>query len=307
MTSFALCGVLLVQPSAGATPASATAPAAPCIVSADTHVPAVHRLDDTPRVTGRDLDAVVNSTTGANGRPMLLRLPAKVRIPVYVHVIKGTHKGERVPAGPRKVKRVIRILNGGFHGKQRSRDAHRTRYTFVLRHIDYTKREGWYHAYLFGPRDTRMRKSLHRGGRGDLNLYINGGGPRGNPVLGWSRFPWQYRHHPRLDGVSVNWRALPGGTLRHYDKGDTVIHETGHWMGLFHTFQNGCRRPGDRVADTPYEGVPSYRCERYADTCSKPGNDPIHDFMDYSYDSCMNHFTAGQVARMDRVFAEYRR
>lgn len=34
------------------------------------------------------------------------------------------------------------------------------------------------------------------------------------------------------------------------------------------------------------------------DTCpEEPGFDPIHDYLDYSYDSCYNRFTPGQAAR----------
>ena len=40
-----------------------------------------------------------------------------VRIPTYVHVIKGTHRGERVPAGPKRVRNAISILNNG-NGRQ---------------------------------------------------------------------------------------------------------------------------------------------------------------------------------------------
>ena len=100
---------------------------------------------------------------------------------------------------------------------------------------------------------------------------------------------------------------MPWGTLKHYLQGDTIVHETGHWMGLFHTFEGGCTPPGDLVADTPYEREPSYACNTHRDTCpDQPGLDPVHNFMDYSWDSCMNQFTPGQVARMDTAFAKYR-
>lgn len=232
-------------------------------------------------------------------------LPATVTIPVYVHVIKGSHRGERSPAGPVRVRNLVRVLNDGFAGKQSSVGSP-TRYRFVLKKIRYVKRDGWYHAYLNGPRDKRMKRKLHRGGPRTLNLYINGGGPKGMPVLGWSRLPWQYNSAPKLDGVTVNHQSMPGGKARGYNTGDTVIHETGHWMGLFHTFQGGCSASNDQVVDTPAEAEPSYYCEEGRDTCDSPGVDPVHNFMDYSLDSCMNHFTEGQVARMDSAFEKWR-
>ena len=51
------------------------------------------------------------------------------------------------------------------------------RYRFTLKKIDYTKRDGWHHAFFNGPRDQRMKRALHRGNERTLNLYINGGGP----------------------------------------------------------------------------------------------------------------------------------
>ena len=261
---------------------------------------------ETP-VTARDLAALPTSES----RPSFVRrevaptMPSAVTIPVYVHVIKGTHRGEGNPFGPRRVAKLMSILNGGFAGKQSAGSAP-TRYTFVLKRTDYTKRDAWYHAYLNGPRDQKAKQALHRGGAGTLNLYLNDGGSPDEGVLGWSRFPWQYASNPKQDNVSVNISATPGGSARGYNLGDTVIHETGHWMGLFHTFQGGCGAQGDLVADTPAEAEPSFYCETTRDTCTAPGFDPVHNFMDYSYDSCMNMFTLGQVSRMDAAFEKYR-
>lgn len=312
----ALAVVGLPLGAQGAAVASATtgasAAAVPCVIGNAARLlggqpPKWRTHADTSTVTADDLAALpVSQTRRAYvNREVRPALAARVNIPVYVHVIKGKNRAERNPAGVKRVRALVATLNGGMAAGQ-SQFSTPLRYRFQLKKIDNTKNDGWYHAYLFGKRDKQAKRKLHRGNARTLNLYINGGGPRGTPLLGWSRFPWQYHVAPKLDGVTVNVASMSGGSARGYNQGDTVIHEVGHWLGLFHTFQGGCGGNGDLVADTPAEAQPSFRCPGGRDTCAADGLDPILNFMDYSFDSCMNKFTAGQVQRIDAAFATWR-
>jgi hypothetical protein len=305
--ALAVAGVpLLATALTTVTATSASAAAVPC-KNIRVTAPDWRKYEDTTKVTSEDLAAMPKDQTTKTyvAQQVAPQLQGAITVPVYVHVIKGTHRGERSPAGPKRVARMLATLNNAFAGGQSSLNTP-TRYQFKLKKTTYTTREGWYHAFLYGPRDAKAKRALHRGDQRTLNIYINGGGSRDTPVLGWARFPWQYKQRPRLDGVSVNVAGLPGGRATGYNLGDTVVHETGHWMGLFHTFQGGCSTQNDMVGDTPAEGEPSFYCETTRDTCSSPGTDPVHNFMDYSLDSCMYMFTPGQVRRMDSAYERWR-
>ncbi|KAL4912205.1 hypothetical protein BDW62DRAFT_26713 [Aspergillus aurantiobrunneus] len=104
------------------------------------------------------------------------------------------------------------------------------------------------------------------------------------------------------DGCNVLAATMPGGSLTHYNRGGTAIHEIGHWNGLLHTFEGeSCSldNEGDYIDDTPQESVPTDGCPVRKDSCpDRRGIDPIHNFMDYSSDECYEHFTPAQVNRM---------
>jgi hypothetical protein len=263
---------------------------------------------DTSSVTKSDLAAA----EPALERPRAMRaqaerrLPDRVVIPVHAHIIKGSHRGEQNVRRP-AIKRWIGILNRAYAGQQGALSPN-TRYRFQLRTVDFTKRDAWYHAFRLGARDAAAKRALARGPASHLNLYVNRPTPSGFPILGWARFPWQRASQPKLDHVSVSTDAMPGGRARGYNLGDTLVHEVGHWMGLFHTFQGGCgdKDLPDGLNDTPAESEPSYDCEVGRDTCSAAGVDPVRNFMNYSRDNCMNQFTVGQVTQMDNMFMQYR-
>jgi Pregnancy-associated plasma protein-A len=58
-------------------------------------------------------------------------------------------------------------------------------------------------------------------------------------VNGFSSLPVNYRDQPRVDGVAIRYTTLPGG-LDPERAGGTLTHESGHWLGLRHTFAVSC-------------------------------------------------------------------
>lgn len=93
-----------------------------------------------------------------------------------------------------------------------------------------------------------------------------------------------------------------------------LIHEMGHYLNLYHTFEGGCTNnfcdlEGDRVCDTPPDQAKHTGC--LYNSCTTDAQDTralnplrtdVDDFtqnyMDYSPFSCQHAFTTGQADRM---------
>jgi PKD repeat protein len=84
-----------------------------------------------------------------------------------------------------------------------------------------------------------------------------------------------------------------------YNKGRTLTHETGHWLGLRHIWGDGGCSADDFVADTPNADGPSSGCPIGRISCSNVNM--VENYMDYTNDVCMNIFTQGQKTRMQAV------
>lgn len=221
-----------------------------------------------------------------------LHRAAAITIPVAVHVIRYNDGSGDVSDS--QINQQISVLNGAFQG---------TNFSFSLASVDRTNNNRWM-THRAGSRDERqMKQTLAIDPATTLNFYVC---DLGQGLLGYARFPWDYPEDSYWHGVVVLNESLPGGSAAPYNLGDTGTHEVGHYMGLYHTFQNGCNAPGDYVDDTPYESSPAYGCPIGRDSCASAGQDPVQNFMDYTDDDCMDRFSSGQSARMDAAIATYR-
>jgi hypothetical protein len=132
-----------------------------------------------------------------------------------------------------------------------------------------------------------------------------------NGILGYSTFPNDASIPPNEQGVVIDYRSLPGGSLANYNTGKTLTHETGHYFNLFHIWgdDNGACTGSDDVDDTPNQSDATKACYTgiKTDTCTPNGNGIMYEnYMDYSYDNCLVMFTVDQVARMESALLAYR-
>ncbi|CAK9023566.1 Extracellular metalloprotease VDBG_01143, partial [Durusdinium trenchii] len=164
----------------------------------------------------------------------------------------------------------------------------------------------WYRMTPGSAAERQAKAALQVDPTKNLNFYTAG---IGQGLLGWATFPNQLQSDPTNDGVVCLDESLPGGSAAPYNLGDTATHEVGHWLGLFHTFQNGCFGQGDQVNDTPAHSSPNYGCPDPTQpngACVQGELAPVENFMNYTDDICMIEFTLGQSDRMHSMIETYR-
>jgi hypothetical protein len=239
-----------------------------------------------------DLPATAKGKAGKN---------FKATVPVYFHVVTDGATGAVTDD---QIADQISVLNNTYAGGEGGAT---TGFSFKLAGVTRTDNPGWFYTNPGGTDEHTMKRTLHQGGPEALNFYSTTAGD----YLGWAFLPEIVTKPGQayLDGVVVDWESMLGTSTTYagrYDQGETGTHEVGHWLNLEHTFYGGCNAKGDFVDDTPAQKTPTSGCPAGKDTCSQPGLDPIHNYMDYSYDSCYTEFTVGQAQRMKDAWLYYR-
>lgn len=260
---------------------------------------ALHRRCASPQFSDQQVADLEAKAVAKFGPEDAVARPPKqsVEIQTYVHVING---GTGITNGDITDKMVadqIQVLNDAYKD---------TAFKFKLAATDRTTNATWRTMEPDTSAEREAKTALRKGDAAALNIYsANPGGG----LLGWATFPEWYQGEPSMDGVVILADSFPGGSAAPYDLGDTATHEVGHWLGLYHTFQGGCSPPGDNVRDTPRVKEPNFGCpDKGFDSCPTPDNeggtstvrgDDFSNFMDYTDDSCMDHFTPRQALRME--------
>ena len=216
-----------------------------------------------------------------------------VTVPVRFHEILKTNGNGGGDLSDARIAAQIDALNAGYAG---------TGFQFELVQNTETVQPEWWNlvgAYgsdmrtiRGGGKEVSMKRFLADNDQATLDVYS---ASLGQHLLGWANFPSDFSEAttclgplPRyLDGVVIDFRSVPqpaGNTEGDtrvfpdgtYEQGDTLTHEVGHWLELYHTFQGGCDDSddgGDQISDTPTEASPNF-------FCPEPGDEPARHLPD---------------------------
>lgn len=138
-----------------------------------------------------------------------------------------------------------------------------------------------------------------------------------NGLLGFAAFPSNGIGGTAGHGVWLLTNTLPGGNVSNYNGGNTLVHEIGHYLNLYHTFKEG-DAIDDFCDDTPKHETNN---GSYLDVNGNPypndstnipdtdinnsGRDPVYNYMNYTFDNTMSRFTDDQCYRMWLSIKEY--
>ncbi|NML58761.1 M43 family zinc metalloprotease [Chryseobacterium cheonjiense] len=254
-----------------------------------------------------------------------------ITIPVVVHVI---HNGQNVGVGPNivdeQVMSQITVMNNdyrrlastpGFNSNPVGAD---TQIQFALAKVDPNGnptngidrvnlcQASWSQAQI----ETFVKPETIWDPTQYMNMWsVNF--PNTSSILGYAQFPDS--NLPGLD--PIGGEAYTDGVVARYstfgssdydtnntfnldapyDKGRTMTHEVGHFLGLRHIWgDDTCGT--DYCDDTPTAHHENYNCPQGIVSCNDLSlYEMVQNYMDYTDDTCMNIFTINQKDRLRTV------
>ncbi len=249
-----------------------------------------------------------------------------IRIPVVVHVIHNQSSNNIVGnnISDEQIYSQIKVLNEDYRRKSGSLGFNSNpigadvEIEFFLANIDPSGKPSSGITRNFNSKSTYNilndldREIMSGLSYWDSNKYLNiWVAALSSGYIGYGEFPYaetveglETEAQENLDGVYIDYttfgKKIGSNTKGLYSFGRTATHEIGHWLGLYHTW--GDERCGtDYVADTPQAVAANGGsvCKDVFSTCAGTRTRNLtEDYMDYSPDSCMNIFTAGQKQRI---------
>ncbi len=161
-----------------------------------------------------ELDAKVDEWMDSHS---LLQAFEVIRVPVVFHVIQE-YEGSRDNEVIGREQEQINVMNKAFAPD----------FEFFLLETKYHINANWWEdKYPRGGVKPRTRV----GGTNVLNVWWNR--CYGGAYLGYATMPFSARSSG--DGIVNNHGSVLGGSIQNYNEGDTLIHEAGHWLGLYHS------------------------------------------------------------------------
>ncbi len=195
-------------------------------------------------------------------------------------------------------KKQMDVLNQAYSRKG-------IKFTYKPESVVTVNKPAWFSMGMGSIAESEAKTELQLAPENNLNIYT---AELQSGLLGWATFPFDMAGNPKRDGVVVLYSTFPGGDAAPYNEGQTLTHEVGHWLGLYHTFQGGCGGMGDELDDTPSHEGPVFGCpgDGSNGACNPGEKAPIHNYMNYTDDGCMNEFTDGQFERIFDQILTYR-
>lgn len=227
------------------------------------------------------------------------RIQRPVEIPVWYHIV---HAGDRGRLTDAQINAQFAQTNKDFSGQEDQSIPGWVKMDITFKLAGFTRTDNSLWFSDLDRYESQIKNAVAVDNRYNFNQYF---GDLSAGLLGFCYFPNSFPESSSMHGCVNLYSSIPGAG-GNYGEGKTTTHETGHGIGLYHTFQGGCRGNGDQVSDTCNQASPTNGCPTSRDSCGDGCPDPINNYMDYSFDRCMTQFTSGQNVRANQQLFTFR-